>query len=431
MSWRRTLIGFIFWALLASAWSLYFDNHWGWMTLALSTGALLTWRRYQATKVTQWAKSLNQSPPPQDIGPWQDLVDELHRFTKIQANLIASSKETAEAVMLAAQALPVGVVALDRDFKIAWLNHAAQQHLCLDPTRDVGQNLLHFLRQPEFIRYARQRNWPEPILHKFIQEGQDKRLVMQLVKYAGHQRLLITRDMTQVDRLETTRKDFVANVSHELRTPLTVLAGFLETLKDAPREALSAQQQAQYIELMHDQAQRMQAIVGELLTLSDLESSEVAARDDLPMAAIFETAQQQALALSKGRHQFEWDIDASLNIQGSLTEMASAVSNLISNAIRYTPEQGKISVFWGFNAAGQPVFSVTDTGIGIAPEHLPRLSERFYRVDRGRSRALGGTGLGLAITKHIALRHSAKLLITSEINRGSCFSLVFDTSRIS
>jgi two-component system phosphate regulon sensor histidine kinase PhoR len=427
MQWHRTFLWFVFWTLIASGWTLYFKNSWGWALLALGTGLVMTWRRYQGAKIAKWAKSPTTNIAPQYIGPWAEVVAQLQRFTKIQTDSAAASKETASAIVLAAQALPVGVVALDHQFKIVWFNRAAKQHLNLDSAADVGQSLLNLLRQPEFIRYARQPQWPEPILQKLTESGEDKRLVMQFVNYAGNQRLLITRDMTQIDRLETTRRDFVANVSHELRTPLTVLAGFLETLKDAPPNALSTEQKQQYIELMHDQAYRMQALVAELLSLSDLESTAQADRVDLDLPVLFDELRQQAQALSGGKHHFEWQMMPNLHIQGSYSELTSAFSNLLNNAIRYTPAGGDIKVAWAVDEAGRPRFSVTDTGIGIAPEHIPRLSERFYRVDRGRSRALGGTGLGLAITKHIALRHNAKLEISSRPNEGSCFSLVFET----
>ncbi len=428
MQWHRTFLWFVFFALIASAWTLYFENVWGWALLALGTGLVLTWRRYQGAKVAQWSKSPATNIPPEHIGPWADVVSQLQRFTKMQAESAIASQETANAIMLAAQALPVGVVALDNLFKIVWFNQAAKLHLNLDQTLDVGHSLLNLLRQPDFLRYAKQPQWPEPILQKLTQAGEDKRLVMQFVNYAGNQRLLITRDMTQIDRLETTRRDFVANVSHELRTPLTVLAGFLETLKDAPPDALSPEQKKQYIELMHDQAQRMQALVAELLSLSDLESTSQAERVDLDMPALIDTLRQQAEALSGGKHDFDWQIMPDLHLKGSYSELTSAFSNLLNNAIRYTPEGGYIQVKWAVDEANRPRFSVTDTGIGIAPEHIPRLSERFYRVDRGRSRALGGTGLGLAITKHIAMRHNAKLNIVSWPTEGSCFSLVFETS---
>jgi len=233
----------------------------------------------------------------------------------------------------------------------------------------------------------------------------------------------------RLEKLETTRRDFVANVSHELRTPLTVLLGFLETLRDLPREVLSDAQQAQYLTLMHEQALRMQTIVADLLTLSMLESSPGAPPRPVHMASLIDTARLQIEALSEGRHSFSWHIDAMIDVRGTDSELASAIANLLTNAVRYTPEGGSITVQWQALADGGARYSVTDTGIGIDAHHLPRLTERFYRADKGRSRAVGGTGLGLAITKHIAMRHDAELDITSTPGQGSTFALCFPAAR--
>jgi len=233
----------------------------------------------------------------------------------------------------------------------------------------------------------------------------------------------------RLEKLETTRRDFVANVSHELRTPLTVLIGFLETLREMPHDALSVEQREQYLVLMHEQALRMQTIVADLLTLSMLESSPGAPPRPVRMAALIETARQQVEALSEGRHTFGWRIDEHLDVLGTDSELASAIANLLTNAVRYTPEGGRITVQWQADPDGGARYSVADTGIGIAAHHLPRLTERFYRADRGRSRAAGGTGLGLAITKHIAMRHDAELDITSAPGQGSTFALQFPPVR--
>jgi len=233
----------------------------------------------------------------------------------------------------------------------------------------------------------------------------------------------------RLEKLETTRRDFVANVSHELRTPLTVLVGFLETLREMPHDALSDEQRDQYLTLMHEQAQRMQTIVADLLTLSMLESSPGAPPRPVHMATLIDTARQQVQALSEGRHTFAWRIDDDLDVLGTDSELASAIANLLTNAVRYTPEGGRITVQWQALPNGSTRYSVTDTGIGIAAHHLPRLTERFYRADRGRSRAAGGTGLGLAITKHIAMRHDADLEIASTPGRGSTFALRFPPAR--
>jgi len=235
--------------------------------------------------------------------------------------------------------------------------------------------------------------------------------------------------LERLEKLETTRRDFVANVSHELRTPLTVLIGFLETLRDLPRDALPDAQRDQYLALMYEQAQRMQTIVADLLTLSMLESSPGAPPRPVHVATLIDTARQQAEALSEGRHTFVWHIDGALDVLGTEAELASAIANLLTNAVRYTPEDGHITVQWQADPDGGACYRVTDTGIGIAAHHLPRLTERFYRVDRGRSRAVGGTGLGLAITKHIAMRHDADLNIASTPGQGSTFALRFAPAR--
>ena len=262
-------------------------------------------------------------------------------------------------------------------------------------------------------------------------QGRDevKTLVLQLVHYGVDRYLMVTRDVTQLERLETTRKDFVANVSHELRTPLTVLTGFLETLADMPPDSLSSEQRLRYVSLMQDQAARMEVIVSDLLTLSTLESSPAAEGKPVDMAALVQKAMQQARMLSRDQHVFVESADESLQVLGSAGELASAVSNLITNAVRYTPQDGTITVTWYKSDDGSAVFSVQDTGIGIAAQDIPRLTERFYRADRGRSRATGGTGLGLAITKHVAMRHGAELQIQSRFGSGSTFSLVFPPSR--
>ena len=325
----------------------------------------------------------------------------------------------------------MGAVTLNREFQIRWFNSAAEKLLRLKSERDIGQNLLNLLRAPEFAEYAAKFDWPSHVVVRLSWgSGQDQTLMMQLVPYALDQILLLTRDLTQIERLETIRRDFVANVSHEMRTPLTVLSGFLETLIEAPPDALSEDLQSHYLHLMQDQTRRMTALVADLLTLSDLESTLVAERATLDMETLLGQARLQVEALSAGRHLFKWEVDPGLCLLGHEPEIQSAVLNLLTNAVRYTPDGGKITVRWEATQDQGATYSVTDTGIGIASEHLPRLTERFYRVDRGRSRELGGTGLGLAITKHVAMRHDAHLDIQSKLGHGSTFSLTFDPSRV-
>ena len=430
MQWRKTLWWFLVSLIAATTIYVAWDSNLGWIAMAVGFGGLSTWRRYQAARVADWLKATRDRTPPADVGPWTDVVRQLEHNLQLQNELLAQAQETSDAVMAAAQALPVGVIALDQSLSIIWFNKAARQQLNLNEQTDLGGNLLHLIRQPEFVRYARQRAWPDPVIIKTRHGNQDKLMMMQFVIYAREQRLLITRDLTQIDKLETTRRDFVANVSHELRTPLTVLAGFVETISEAPPGALSEEQTQQYFGLMREQAKRMQSIVSDLLTLSNLETSPEAEQATVNVSEMLDGLRQQIEALSAQRHVFDWDIEPGLDLLGAPSELTSAFANLLTNAVRYTPENGTIYVKWGREPAGGARFSVRDTGIGIAAEHIPRLSERFYRVDRSRSRAAGGTGLGLAITKHVAMRHDAELQIESRLQHGSTFSLVFPESRL-
>ncbi|MCC7226791.1 MAG: phosphate regulon sensor histidine kinase PhoR [Burkholderiaceae bacterium] len=430
MKWQRTLILFTLSVLVATALQVYAHTPAGWIILALATGGLLVDRRRQASRVAAWAESPDTAPPA-GIGAWEEVVAALYRHNKFLKQTRDELQQTNAAIMSAARALPMGAVTLNRDFQIHWFNGAAEKLLRLKTDRDVGQNLLNLLRSPEFVAYASKGDWSSHVVVRLSWgSGQDQTLMMQLVPYALDQILLLARDLTQIERLETIRRDFVANVSHEMRTPLTVLSGFLETLIDAPTAALSEEQRSHYLQLMQDQTRRMTALVADLLTLSDLESTLAAERTPLDMEALFGGARHQAEALSAGRHRFEWEIEPGLNILGHEPEIQSAFLNLLTNAVRYTPDGGKITVRWQTAPDQGAVYSVTDTGIGIASEHLPRLTERFYRVDRGRSRELGGTGLGLAIAKHVAMRHDAQLDIRSKLGQGSVFSLTFDHSRV-
>ena len=429
MSWQRTLSFFIFWTLCAIGVEYFFNSSIGWVVLALTCGFIMIYRRHQAARVAAWLANTD-SDPPADVGPWDDLTAELYHQSREQKNLITELQQTNDAFMSAAMALPIGAITLNKDFQIRWFNPAAETQLHLKGKSDLGQNILNLLRSPEFVSYSRQQAWPDPIVLTRAGAGGDQRIMLRLIPYSTDMLLLITRDLTQIEKLETTRRDFVANVSHEMRTPLTVLGGFLETLLEAPKDALTPEQTQHFLTLMHEQSQRMQALVADLLVLSDLETSTNAEREIVSIPLLIGGARQQVEALSGGKHTFEWHIDPELKILGQSAELSSAIANLLTNAVRYTPEGGSISVSWALNPHGQAVYSVTDTGIGIASEHLPRLSERFYRVDRGRSREVGGTGLGLAITKHVAMRHDAELKVQSKVGQGSTFSLIFDPKRV-
>lgn len=425
-------------------------RRWGplgaWTALSLALGAwtrpLLGWQVFacglllavllqglRLARAARWARDA-EAPPPAALGPWDDILAPVYRKLRKNALEIGHLHQQIEQIMLAAQALPDGAIALNEAMLIIWINRIACEHLGLQQGADTNTSIFHILRSPEFARYARQDSWPAPLLLHREHEGHEQALLVQMAPYGVGQFLVVTRDVTQVEKLETTRKDFVANVSHELRTPLTVLAGFLETMRDMPPEALSEEQKAHYLKLMHEQARRMEAIVSDLLTLSTLESSPAAEGAPVRVAVLVHNALQQARALSNGEHVFVENIDDRLGLRGTETELASAVSNLLTNAVHYTPKGGTITVSWYATEEGRACYCVQDTGIGIAQEDIPRLTERFYRVDRGRSRATGGTGLGLAITKHVAMRHQAEFSIRSRHGAGSLFSLMFPAARV-
>ena len=401
----------------------------GVLFLALCGLAYLA-RHLRHHKLTRkWASQPASAPPP-DLGIYDDIVTPLYKYVRSRQNEYTALRELTNNVLSAAQALPAAAVTLDKSFQIEWCNAQSQRLLDLVYEKDKGYNIFNIIRLPEFFDYAQSRQWSRPLRSRKEIGGQVCSLQFQLTQHANEGYLLLCQDITQLEKLQTTQRDFVANVSHEIRTPLTVLIGFLETMRDLPSEALTKEQRKQYEELMHEQAQRMLAIVADLLTLSTLESTEIVDGTTVQLAPIIDKAAVQAQSISRESHAFEFDVDPVLAVVGQMNELASAVTNLLTNAVRYTPEGGRITIRWGRNDHGEAVFSVTDTGLGIEKKDIPRITERFYRVDKSRSRASGGTGLGLAITKHIVIRHNAKLVVDSEINKGSTFKIVFPTEAV-
>jgi two-component system phosphate regulon sensor histidine kinase PhoR len=282
-------------------------------------------------------------------------------------------------------------------------------------------------RQPEFVQYLSVANFTTPLILRGTRQD-DIVLSVKVVPYGINNKLLISRDITHLERIETMRRDFVANVSHELRTPLTVINGFVETLQDMPR--LDNDMSRRALALMGEQTSRMEGLVNDLLTLSRLENSQnTLAEEVVDVPVLLQSLYQEGNALSSGKHVLKLELESGAKVQGNAAELRSAFGNLVSNAVRYTPQSGDIVMSWKALDDGKVVFSVRDSGIGIAPEHIPRLTERFYRVDRSRSRETGGTGLGLAIVKHIVNRHQGYLEIVSEEGKGSTFSIIFPVKR--
>jgi two-component system phosphate regulon sensor histidine kinase PhoR len=393
----------------------------GWAVFSVGLLALLAYHVQHLARLARWLAAPVPGKVPEGSGTWDEVLNALHKYERAAVHRESQLEDALTRFRRAAQALPDGVIMLDAENRIEWCNNAATQ-LGLDPRADVGQSIANLLRSPVFVDYLASREQSPPV---HVQLG-NAIFSLQLVPYGDSQRLLLSRDVTQAERLETLRRDFVANVSHELRTPLTVLVGFLETVRELK---LDPQRTRDYLGMMQEQSARMQRIIEDLLTLSLLESAPPPAADRVATRPLLQRLHADAQALSGGRHRITLQGSPGVDLLGAESEIASAFGNLVSNAIRYTPRDGEVRIIWREMAEGAS-FSVEDTGIGIAPEHLPRLTERFYRVDRSRSRESGGTGLGLAIVKHALARHQAQLDVESKPGLGSRFTIRFPAKRI-
>lgn len=366
---------------------------------------------------------------PLPSGYWEEIFFRLQRLVRNLKSEIRTIEKQHSRFIEAFQASPNGIVMLDDQDQIEWCNAISERFFGLNFKRDVLQRINFLIRRPEFIQYLYKRQFEEPLLLERMGPAANLSLMLQAFPFGDKRHLLLIQDVTDLQKADAMRRDFVANVSHEMRTPITVLMGFLETMQSLD---LDRAQQHQYFEMMMSQAQRMKSLVEDLLTLANLEANTLPAPLQLiQVPTLMALLKNDAEALSQGHHAFDFTVSSPLNIMGEEREILSAFSNLVSNAIRYTPDIGSISADWRVNERGEGEFSVTDTGPGIASEHLSRLTERFYRVDRSRSRDTGGTGLGLAIVKHIANRHQAQLVIESTPGKGSTFTLRFPKERLS
>ena len=395
--------------------------------LAAVLALRLLYHSLHIASLRRWLREPSLERLPRGRGVWEDLLAELHRYLRRRDADAAEISRALTRFRAAARALPDGVVILDPENRIEWCNPTATAQFGIDPRRDAGHPVVNMIRHPDFVAYLRAGDYAEPVL---LRSGMlEAVLSVRIIEFGEDRKLLSSRDVTAEERLDTMRRDFVANVSHELKTPVTVLSGFVETLADDSME-LSGTQRRRFLGMMADQAKRMQRLVEDLLTLSALESdASPVDEQSIEMRPFVERLAEEARALSAGRHVVDALIADDCRLLGSAKELHSAFSNLVSNAVRYTPEGGAVRLGWRLED-GRGVFSVSDTGIGIEARHIPRLTERFYRVDSGRSRDSGGTGLGLAIVKHALTRHQALLEVTSELGRGSTFSAVFPAARI-
>ena len=421
----RTVLFTVLAACLALLAALAVSATAGWVVFSLGLGVQMAAHFRNFALLDRWSRAPDVDANLEGRGAWDGIFGRLYRHEKDLRAQIERRSHRIDMLLAAIQALNDGVVLLNDRMHIVFCNATAEALLGLQARTDIGQSVANLVRQPEFVAFLLAGDFARPLTIR-SERNPGCVLSIHLIPYAENRTLMQIKDVTQTERLDRMRRDFVANVSHELRTPLTVLSGFLETLREID---LGPEEQQRYLALMSEQSGRMLTIVQDLLTLSAIESAPPPEDAVLDMAKIIDKLRRDAESLSGGRHHLVVEASDPNDLLGSESELTSAFSNLVSNAIRYTPVGGRITIRWETNTHGG-VFSVQDTGIGVDAQHIPRLTERFYRVDRGRSREAGGTGLGLAIVKHALNRHQAQLEITSTPGAGSCFSARFPASRI-
>lgn len=416
------------------AWLATLGTCFGWLLgvagqgLAVGLAICLVYHLRHLRKLYLWLTLDSHNEPPAASGLWGELFDRLYRYQKSQRITQNRLRATLARIQESSEAMRDSVVMLDSHGDLEWWNSAATTMLGLQVAHDRGQHITNLLRDPSFVSYFNARKYSEPLT---LTSPIDERRILQyqITLYGDDERLVMARDITRLHRLEEMRRDFVANVSHELRTPLTVLSGYLETYSDIA-DQLPARL-GKSIQQMQEQTQRMQSLVNDLLLLSRLEIDQ-GGEDHQPLSLgpILQSVCDDALALSHHSHTITVVLDSEAYLLGSEQEIRSAVSNLAFNAVRYTLPGSHITLRWKASTAGGGCIEVIDNGEGIDPIHIPRLTERFYRVDKGRSTATGGTGLGLAIVKHVLLRHEAHLQIESPPGKGAQFCCFFPASRL-
>ncbi|MDB5909854.1 MAG: phoR [Massilia sp.] len=370
------------------------------------------------SQLSAWLDDATSTKLPDGWGAWTDVFARLYRLRRDDERNQAELSEWLARFRQAMHLLPDGVAIMDDVLFLEWCNPAAERHLGLTLERDRGMRVTNLVRHPDFIDYIILGRYEQPLTLSL----RDRKLICQIIPFENRRQILVTHDTTESARIEEMRRDFIANASHELRTPLTVIVGFLEIASSMPD--LDPASRSAHLKLMTEQGHRMQRLIEDMLTLSRLESVDYPLRPEpVDIRSLVEEVLQEARALSGGQHEVTASVDGP-DIIGSAEELRSAFGNLASNAVRYTPAGGTVRLTWRDGEDG-PQFTVSDTGIGIDQTHIARLTERFYRVDKSRSRETQGTGLGLAIVKHVLLRHHATLTIKSEAGKGSCFTVSF------
>ncbi len=403
-------------------------GHYAW-ALVIGLGAYLGWTLAQLLRLYKWLKEHQpDEPPPDGYGLWGEVFDSIYHLQRRDQRVRGRLQAVIDRVQESTAALKDAVVMLDSDGNLDWWNRAAETLLGLKTPQDSGQPVTNLIRHPRFKEYFEQGNYQEPL--DLPSPVNDRlRLQFHITQYGNSEHLMLVRDVTRLHQLEQMRKDFVANVSHELRTPLTVIAGYLETLLDNVEDVNPRWTRA--LQQMSQQGRRMQNLLNDLLLLAKLEATDYPS-DNHPVAVDLMLLQikADAIALSGNRHhRISLEADHNYKLRGSEAELRSAFSNLVFNAVKYTPDEGEVRIRWWGDDSGAHL-AVQDSGIGIETKHLPRLTERFYRVDSSRNSSTGGTGLGLAIVKHVLIRHRGRLDISSVLNHGSTFTCHFPANQV-
>lgn len=426
--WRGALIRRLLLLLGACLLLGLITGAYAWM-LVLGLSGYLLWHLKQLLRLHNWLRTRQANePPPDGHGLWGEVFDSIYHLQRRDQKARDRLQAVIDRVQESTAALKDAVIMLDRDGNLEWWNLAAEKLLGLKTPEDAGQSITNLVRDPRFIEYFERNIHLEP-LELPSPVNNRRRLQFHITQYGNREHLMLVRDVTRIHQLEQMRKDFVANVSHELRTPLTVIAGYLETLLDNVAEVNPRWVRA--LQQMQQQGGRMQNLLNDLLLLAKLEATDYPA-DNQPVAVdlLLLSIKSDAQALSAERgHRISLEADAQLKLKGSEAELRSAFSNLVFNAVKYTPNQGDIRIRWWADEQGAHL-EVKDSGLGIEAKHLPRLTERFYRVDSSRASNTGGTGLGLAIVKHVLLRHRARLDISSSLGQGSTFTCHFPNTQV-
>jgi len=429
LSFKARILTIVF---LVTCMSWLAGEIWGtlyvWVAAAICLALLLLHQLWHSDRFSNLLLSPNYGEVPVAMGIWGEIYYRLHKLVKSWRDQVLEVEQQHNRFIQAIQASPNGVIMLNEDDQVEWCNAIAESHFGLNARRDAMQRITHIIRRPAFVQYIIRQNYRNPI--RLVNMGQFEQyaLDVQIFPYGDKQKLVLSQDVSQIEKTDAMRRDFVANVSHELKTPLTVLSGFLETVEEFD---LEKHDRDRYLQMMQVQTGRMKTLVEDLLTLAKIEGNpEPPSTQPIGMSQIMQRLQLDAEGLSQGRHQILIEKMSDKDLLGDESELYSAFSNLVSNAVRYTPSGGQVHVVWRDSEDGGVELAVTDTGAGISEEHLPRLTERFYRVDRSRSRDTGGTGLGLAIVKHVANRHQGDLKISSQVGVGSTFCLHFPKQRV-